>query len=412
MRWVYHQDTGCTPTRWHDRDRTVPAHQPWHTHLSDSLNWWGLGNLPWKASDNWGSEKDCKCLSGCTLYPGAQLRNVGNKSIFCWVPFYFILFFFCCCCSIAASINQTSQLTSTYFSPLLPLPFAFRHCGHLSPYDLFNNRGGRRQRRRLNLMWEHFLLCIKEPSANLQNTNKVTGCARTPVEKPGTNSACTTARSAVFILEGMALRVSFIFRCFFFFFFSFYWSKFSITNSLQQNNKYGTFIECYSYCKKYFWGQKQIIWSSNYSAGSCRKGLQPCLLQPRCFEAPVSVGPMFCEQLGDTRVIIVQLLFSSSLPHSFLHHAGGRKMWHWGNILALSFFSCSASEKKKGGSGRDTFSALNLQQAERCAAVTVVSQLTVVLPQLMRINVTLQKTQERNHPEGIYVKQLFVVVYV
>lgn len=158
--------------------------------------------------------------------------------------------------------------------------------------------------------------------------------------------------------------------------------------------------------------ETEIIWSSNYSAGSCRKGLQPCLLQPQCFEAPVSVGPMFCEQLGDTRVIIVQLLFSSSLPHSFLHHAGGRKMWHWGNILALSFFSCSASEKKKGGSGRDTFSALNLQQAERCAAVTVVSQLTVVLPQLMRINVTLQKTQERNHPEGIYVKQLFVVVYV
>lgn len=118
------------------------------------------------------------------------------------------------------------------------------------------------------------------------------------------------------------------------------------------------------------------------------------------------------EQLGDTRVIIVQLLFSSSLPHSFLHHAGGGKMWHWGNILALSFFSCSASEKKRGGSGRDTFSALNLQQAERCAAVTVVSQLTVVLPQLMRINVTLQKTQKRNHPEGIYAKRLLVVVYV
>lgn len=208
MRWVYHQDTGCTPTQWHNRDRTVPAHQLWHAHLSDSLNWWGLGNLPWKASNNWGSEKDCKYSSGCTLYPGAQLRNVGNKSIFCWVQFF--LFYF-----IAASINQTSQLTSTYFSPLLPLPFAYRHCGRLSPCDLFNNRGGRRQRRRLNLMWEHFLLCIKEPSANLQNTNKVTGCARTPVEKPGTNSACTTARSAVFILECTAFRVSFIFGCFF-----------------------------------------------------------------------------------------------------------------------------------------------------------------------------------------------------
>lgn len=107
-------------------------------------------------------------------------------------------------------------------------------------------------------MWEHFRLCIKEPSANLQNTNKVTGCARTPIEKPGTSSACTTSRSAVFILECMALRVPFIFAIFsLFFFFSFYWSKFSIANSLQQNNKYGTFKECFSYCKKHFCRQKQ-----------------------------------------------------------------------------------------------------------------------------------------------------------
>lgn len=83
----------------------------------------------------------------------------------------------------------------------------------------------------LDLMWEHFLLCIKETSANFQNTNKVSGCARTPVGKPGTNSACTTSRSAVFILECTVLCVSFIFG-YFSSIFSFYWSKLNIANKL------------------------------------------------------------------------------------------------------------------------------------------------------------------------------------
>lgn len=43
---------------------------------------------------------------------------------------------------------------------------------------------------------------------------------------------------------------------------------------------------------------------------------------------------------------------------------------------------------------------------QRGAAVPVVSQLTVVSPQTARTNVTLQKKDKRDHPEGIYIKWL------
>lgn len=168
-------------------------------------------------------------------------------------------------------------------------------------------------------MWEHFCLCIKEPSANLQNTNKVTGCATTPIEKPGTNSACTTLSSAVFVLECWLFGFLLSWAFFLLFFFSFYWSKFSIATSLQQNNKYGICIECFSYCKKHCCRQKQ----KSHGAAAILQAIldRSAALPPQhqCFEVPASADPMFCEQLGDTRVKSDQALLSSPLPLSFVY---------------------------------------------------------------------------------------------
>lgn len=197
---------------------------------------------------------------------------------------------------------------------------------------------------------------------------------------------------------------------FFFFFFSFYWSKFSITNSLQQNNKYRTFIEFYSYCKKHFWGQKQKSYGAatilQASAGKLYSPASSSLgvLKPQSPSNPWAVGWHQSHYSPTALFFLSPPLLSA--PRRRRQNVTLRK------YLGLVLFQLFCKWKKKGGSGRDTFSALNLQQAERCAAVTVVSQLTVVLPQLMRINVTLQKTQKRNHPEGIYAKRLLVVVYV
>lgn len=76
------------------------------------------------------------------------------------------------------------------------------------------------------------------------------------------------------------------------------------------------------------------------------------------------------------------------------------------NLVLFQLFCKWEIGKKKKREARDTSRAPNLQRAERRAAVTVVSQLTVVSPQIVRTNVTLQKTEKRNHPEGIYVKWL------
>lgn len=109
---------------------------------------------------------------------------------------------------------------------------------------------------------------------------------------------------------------------FFLLFFSFYWSKFSIANSFQQNNKYGTFIERFSYCKKHFCRQKQ----KSHGAAAILQAIldRSAALPPQhqCFEVPASADPMFCEQLGDTRVKSDQALLSSPLPLSFVYHEG------------------------------------------------------------------------------------------
>lgn len=105
-------------------------------------------------------------------------------------------------------------------------------------------------------------------------------------------------------------------------FFSFYWSKFSIANSFQQNNKYGTFIERFSYCKKHFCRQKQ----KSHGAAAILQAIldRSAALPPQhqCFEVPASADPMFWEQLGDTRVKSDQELLSSPLPLSFVYHEG------------------------------------------------------------------------------------------
>lgn len=156
---------------------------------------------------------------GCTVLSWSTAQKRWTSE---YLLFRYIL------CSTVVSIDWILQLSSTYFflcsiSPLLVATVvvsSFMIC-------LVSKAG----KEILHLMWEHFLLCIKEPSANLQNTNKVSGCARTPAGKPGTNSAWTASRSAVFILECTALCVSFIFG-YFSSIFSFYWSKFSIVSKL------------------------------------------------------------------------------------------------------------------------------------------------------------------------------------
>lgn len=82
------------------------------------------------------------------------------------------------------------------------------------------------------------------------------------------------------------------------------------------------------------------------------------------------------------------------------------------NLVLFQLFCKWEIEKKKKNEARDTSRAPNLQWTECHAAVTVVSQLTVVSPQIVRTNVTLQKIEKRNHPEGIHIKWLIAAVYV
>lgn len=165
-------------------------------------------------------------------------------------------------------------------------------------------------------MWEHFRLCIKEPSANLQNTNKVTGCARTPIEKPGTSSACTTSRSAVFILECMALWVPFIFAIFSLFFFFFHFIDLSSALPIHSSK-----IINMEHLKNAFPTVKSIFVDKNRNHMEQQLFCRPvqdrsAALPPQhqCFEVPASADPMFCEQLGDRRAKSDQVLLSSPHP--------------------------------------------------------------------------------------------------
>lgn len=105
-------------------------------------------------------------------------------------------------------------------------------------------------------------------------------------------------------------------------------------------------------------------------------------------------------QVSPTALFILSrcLLYA---PCRARHNATLRKY-----LNLVLFFSCSASEKGEKSKKEKQEIPPNLQRAEGCAAVAVVGQLTVVSPHTKRTNIALQKTQKRNHPEGIHVKRL------
>lgn len=117
---------------------------------------------------------------------------------------------------------------------------------------------------------------------------------------------------------------SFYLRYFFsfFFFFSFYWSKFSIANSLQQNNKYGTFKECFSYCKKHFCRQKQKSHGAaailQASAGQVCSSASPASM----FWSPSLCWPHVLWAIGWQKSQIRPSAPFIPSPLSFVYHEG------------------------------------------------------------------------------------------
>lgn len=99
----------------------------------------------------------------------------------------------------------------------------------------------------------------------------------------------------------------------------------------------------------------------------CRKSWQPCLLQPECFEALISIDSLFLSSCMAQEPSLSHSSFHPLSPHS-VHHAGQGTMQHSGNISTWSSSSYSASKtyekKKKKREARDASRAPNLQWAE------------------------------------------------
>lgn len=152
------------------------------------------------------------------------------------------------------------------------------------------------------------------------------------------------------------------------------------------------------------------MWSSKYSTGWCRKSWQPCLLQPECFEAQSPLTLCFLSSCMSQEPSLSHSSFHP-LPPPPLCTMQGKAQWNSQEISQPCPFSVvlqvrHREEKKKKREARDASRAPNLQRAERGAAVPVGRQLTVVSPQIGRKNVTLQKSDKRDHPKGVYIKWL------